>query len=94
MGFINMIKMFDLYQAKVTLTYNGKSSFKTLFGALISIVIMLTVLLIFGVLVYWIVLKSKPQQASTRYSKITQTIAKCITLLKVMSTLRLYKFNP
>ena len=51
--------MFDLYQAKVTLTYDGKSSFKTLFGALISIVIMFTVLSIFGVLSYWIIFKIK-----------------------------------
>ena len=51
--------MFDLYQTKVTLTYDRKGSFKTLFGALISIAIMLTVLLIFGVLVYCIIFKIK-----------------------------------
>ena len=67
MGFSNMIKMFDLYQTKVTLTFDGKSSFKTLFGALISIVIMLSVLSIFGLLVYWIIIKI---MTSTSINKI------------------------
>jgi hypothetical protein len=47
MGFLNRLIKFDRFGAPITLTYKGTDTFETIYGAIASIVLGLTLMTVF-----------------------------------------------
>ena len=86
------VKNFDIYAKPITMTYRGKEKFRSKFGGIISLIILMAIILIFSYKMREMINRSKSQvkkntliKASNSYSPPENLMDKNITIAFMLS---------
>ena len=86
------LKNFDIYAKPITMTYRGKEKFRSMFGGIISVIILMVIVFIFSYKMKEMVNRTKTQvkkntliKASNSYSPPENLMSKNITIAFMLS---------